>query len=187
MPRHGRWCSRRSRAADRRADQGAGCGVMTAGAGVVGLGRRTDQGVVVAARTTGRADRDQDAMVGCGGRMQRLPGAGMAGRAIAGAGSADCRADQGAGCGVMTAGAGVVGVGRRTDQGVVVAARRSWSQPTVTRTPWSKVVVGCSASQVPVWQLVQSPDPVWPMAEPIRAPCRHRDSWCRRYGSRSQH
>ncbi len=83
--------------ADGRADQGAGGGVMTADAGVVGLGCRTDQGVVVAARTVGRTDGDDAAVVGDGGRMQRLPAAGVAGGAVAGSGLADGRADQNAG------------------------------------------------------------------------------------------
>ena len=59
------------------------CGVMTADAGVVGLRCCTDQGVVVAACATRRTDRDQAAMVKCGGRMHRLPGAAVAGRAVA--------------------------------------------------------------------------------------------------------
>ncbi len=46
---------------------------MTAGAGVMGFGRRTDQGVGVAVGTTGRTDGDQAAVVGAGGRMQCIP------------------------------------------------------------------------------------------------------------------
>ena len=111
-----------TRLADGRADQGAAAGVMAAGAGVVGFSIRTDQGVGVAVGTAGCTDRDEIAVVEGRGRMQCRPGAGMAGRAIAGAGLADGRADQGAGCGVMAAAAGVVGLGRGTDQGVVVAA-----------------------------------------------------------------
>ena len=45
--------------ADRRADQGAGCGVMTAGTGVMGFRCSTDQGVIVAARTAVRTNRNK--------------------------------------------------------------------------------------------------------------------------------
>ena len=64
-------------------------------------------------------------------------------------GSADGRADQGAGSGIMTTGAGVMGFGRCADQGVIVTVC------TVGRTDgdeslvWS-LTVGCSSSQVPL-------------------------------------
>ena len=131
---------------------------MTAGAGVMGLGCRTDQGVVVAVGTTGRTNGDQTAVVEVGGRMQRIPVAAMAGRTVAAVGKvrADRRADQAA-VRIVTAGAGVMGVCRGTDQGVVVAAC-TVGRTDVTRAVWSMAGV-CSASQVPVWQVAQSPPP----------------------------
>ena len=71
------------RLVDGRADQGAAGGVMTTGAGVVGIIRRTHQGVVMAVGTRRRCHGDDAAMVGCGRRMQCFPGAGMAGGAVA--------------------------------------------------------------------------------------------------------
>ena len=113
----------RARLADRRADQGAAGGVMTAGAGVMRVSRGTHQCVGVAVGTAGRTDGDQAAVVECGGRMQRTPFATVAGRTAAAIGEVGAyrRADQAA-VSIVTAGAGVVGVRRGADQGVVVAA-----------------------------------------------------------------
>lgn len=71
------------RLAGRQADQAAGSGVMTAGAGVVGLVRNADQGVVVAVGAAGGADGNDGGVVG-GRGVRRRPGAGMAGGTVAG-------------------------------------------------------------------------------------------------------
>ena len=111
----------RPRLADGRADQDAGCGVMAAGAAVVGGGRSTDQGVVVAVGTTGRSDGDKTGMVDRRS-MLSLPGAGMTSGTVAAdrKGGAEGRADQAA-IRIVTAAAGIVSLGCSTDQGVVVA------------------------------------------------------------------
>jgi len=105
-----------------RADQFAGRRIMTADAGVVSLGSCTDQGIVVAIGTAGRTDGNETAVVVPGCRMQNLPTSAMAGRTVACAGFAHCRADQFAGRRIVTADAGVVGRCIYADQGVVVAA-----------------------------------------------------------------
>ena len=53
--------------------------------------------------------------------VQSVPGPRMTAGAVAGGRLAGCQADQGAGAGVVTAAAGVVGRGCGADQGVVVA------------------------------------------------------------------
>ncbi len=69
--------------AERRADQAA-IRIVTAAAGVVGLGRRTDQGVVVAVGAAGAADGHQHGMVD-GRGMLDVPAAGVAGHTLAAA------------------------------------------------------------------------------------------------------
>ena len=116
----GRTVARR-RLADGRSDQDAGIGVMTADAGVVGLGCCADQGVIVTAAAAGAAHCDEAAMIIGGRRVIRLPGVGVAGGTVARPGLADGRADQGAAAGVMAADSGVVGLGCGTDQSIAVA------------------------------------------------------------------
>ena len=69
---------------------------MTAGAGVVGVGCRAHQGVVMAAGAAGAANGHEAAMVEGGGRMQRIPGAAVAAGTVARPGLADGRTDQAA-------------------------------------------------------------------------------------------
>ena len=72
----------RSRFTNGQADQFTGRGGMAAGAGIVGLGPGTDQGVVVTAGAAGTGNGDDTGMIRCGG-VRSLPGAGMTLAAIA--------------------------------------------------------------------------------------------------------
>ena len=59
-----------------KADPGAGHGIVTANAGVMGLIRRADQGVVVTGRA-GRAGHGDDTAVNRGIDVHGIPGTGM--------------------------------------------------------------------------------------------------------------
>lgn len=121
--------------ADRKADQGAAIGVMTAGTGEVGL--HTDQSAVVTARTVGAADGHQRRMVGCN-CMGGCPTIDMAVGTVAASGEVLTagKASQAA-VGIVTAAATDVGVVGCTGQGVVVTAgatgRCHLDQRTVVR------------------------------------------------------
>ena len=113
-----------SRLANGQADQVTSHGGMAAGAGIVGLGRGADQGIVVTARATGTGDGDDPCMVR-GGSVQPAPVSAVTGGAVAAGGEvlAHCAALQGA-VGAMAVRT-VLQVRLRSgaDQGVVVAAR----------------------------------------------------------------
>lgn len=103
---------------NRQAAQAA-VGIMAAGAGVMGIGCSTVQGVVVTAATAGCGNLYQIAVIGNIGRVGAIEVAGVTAGAIATDGEVltDRQADQGT-VDVVTAGAGIVhlrisGIGQR--------------------------------------------------------------------------
>ena len=105
--------------------------VVTGCTAVVGVGRGTDQGIIMAVAATRRINPDQEAVVRHIGRMSHFPGIRMTGGAVAAGGEVltKRRADEGAGVGVMAAGTAVMSLGGGADQRVVVTigTARRWN------------------------------------------------------------